>query len=60
MSNPDQDPHLFEVSPAIARQIAGAQIVIYNGADYDPVDDEAVGGFAAPRPGRHRRIGPRA
>jgi zinc/manganese transport system substrate-binding protein len=36
MSNPDQDPHLFEVSPAIARQIAGAQIVVYNGADYDP------------------------
>ena len=36
LSNPDQDPHLFEVSPAVARQIAGAQIVIYNGADYDP------------------------
>ena len=36
LSSPDQDPHLFEISPAIARQIAGAQIVIYNGADYDP------------------------
>ena len=36
MSNPDQDPHLFEVSPAIVRQVAGAQIVVYNGADYDP------------------------
>jgi zinc/manganese transport system substrate-binding protein len=36
LSNPDQDPHLFEVSPAIIRQIAAAQIVIYNGADYDP------------------------
>jgi zinc/manganese transport system substrate-binding protein len=36
LNNPDQDPHLFEVSPAIIRQIAAAQIVIYNGADYDP------------------------
>ena len=36
MSNPDQDPHLFETSPAVLRQLAAAQIVIYNGADYDP------------------------
>jgi zinc/manganese transport system substrate-binding protein len=36
LSNPDQDPHLFEVSPTSIRQIAAAQIVVYNGADYDP------------------------
>jgi zinc/manganese transport system substrate-binding protein len=36
MSNPDQDPHLFEVSPTIVRQLAAAQVVVYNGADYDP------------------------
>jgi zinc/manganese transport system substrate-binding protein len=36
LNNPDQDPHLFEVSPAIIRQIAAAQVVLYNGADYDP------------------------
>jgi zinc/manganese transport system substrate-binding protein len=36
LSNPDQDPHLFEVSPAIIRDVAAAKIVIYNGADYDP------------------------
>jgi zinc/manganese transport system substrate-binding protein len=36
LSNPDQDPHLFEVSPAVLRQLAAARIVIYNGADYDP------------------------
>ena len=36
LSNPDQDPHLFETSPGVLRQIAEAQIVIYNGADYDP------------------------
>lgn len=36
MSNPDQDPHLFETTPGVIRQIGAAQIVIYNGADYDP------------------------
>lgn len=36
MSNPDQDPHLFEASPSVARQLSGAAIVVYNGADYDP------------------------
>ena len=36
MSNPDQDPHLFEASPAVARLLSGAAIVVYNGADYDP------------------------
>lgn len=36
LNNPDQDPHLFEVSPAVIRQVAAAQIVVYNGADYDP------------------------
>jgi zinc/manganese transport system substrate-binding protein len=36
LSNPDQDPHLFEASPSVARAVAGAQIVIYNGVDYDP------------------------
>lgn len=36
MSNPDQDPHLFEASASTARDLAGARVVIYNGADYDP------------------------
>ena len=36
LSNPDQDPHLFEASPSVARFLSGAAIVIYNGADYDP------------------------
>ena len=33
MSNPDEDPHLFETTPAVGRALAGAQIVISNGAD---------------------------
>jgi zinc/manganese transport system substrate-binding protein len=36
LSNPDQDPHLFEASPSTARQIADARLVIFSGADYDP------------------------
>ena len=50
MNNPDQDPHLFETTPGIVRQIADAQIVILNGADYDPWMDKLIA--AAPRPGR--------
>src|SRR5579863_7734394 len=36
LSNPDQDPHLFEASAQTARDLAGARLVIFNGADYDP------------------------
>jgi len=50
MSNPDQDPHLFETTPGVVRQIANAQIVILNGADYDPWMDKLLA--AAPQPGR--------
>jgi zinc/manganese transport system substrate-binding protein len=35
LSNPNQDPHLFETTPTVVRQIAAAQIVIFNGAGYD-------------------------
>jgi zinc/manganese transport system substrate-binding protein len=36
LSNPDEDPHLFEVTPSAARAISHARLVIYNGIDYDP------------------------
>ncbi len=36
LSNPDTDPHLFEADPSTARAMAVADIVIENGADYDP------------------------
>ena len=36
LSNPDEDPHLFEASAATAKALADARIVIVNGADYDP------------------------
>lgn len=36
LSNPDEDPHLFEASPSAARAMSAARIVIYSGIDYDP------------------------
>jgi zinc/manganese transport system substrate-binding protein len=35
LTNPDQDPHLFEASPSVARAVSAARIVIYNGIGYD-------------------------
>lgn len=50
LKNPDQDPHLFETTPGIIRQVAAAQVVIYNGAGYDPWMKKVLGVTA--RPGR--------
>ena len=36
LNNPNQDPHLFEVSPSVGRDVSAARIVIYNGINYDP------------------------
>jgi zinc/manganese transport system substrate-binding protein len=33
---PTQDPHQFEASASVAREVERAQLVVYNGADYDP------------------------
>jgi zinc/manganese transport system substrate-binding protein len=52
MANPQQDPHLFEASPATARALADAQIAVWNGADYDPWFDKLLA--AAPRPERRQ------
>jgi zinc/manganese transport system substrate-binding protein len=52
MSNPQQDPHLFEASPAAARALADAEIAAWNGADYDPWFDKLIA--AAPRPDRRQ------
>src|ERR1700723_2104658 len=36
LSNPDDDPHLFEASPETAKALSDAKVVIVNGVDYDP------------------------
>ncbi len=48
LSNPDEDPHLFEASPSVARDLASAKIVIYNGVDYDPWMAKLVAANKAP------------
>lgn len=48
LSSPDQDPHLFEVSPSTARALSAARIVIYNGMDYDPWMAKLVRATRAP------------
>ena len=55
LSNPDQDPHLFEASPSVARLLVGRSIVVYNGADYDPWMTQAAVGNRVARPQGHRR-----
>ena len=48
LSSPDQDPHLFEASTATAKSLAQAQIVIVNGADYDPWMEKLLAASKAP------------
>jgi zinc/manganese transport system substrate-binding protein len=48
LANPDEDPHLFEASPSVARNIAAAKLVIYNGADYDPWMAKLLAANSAP------------
>ena len=50
LSDPDQDPHLFEASPSVGRLVAGARVAIVNGAGYDPWMDTLLA--ASPAPGR--------
>ena len=48
LSNPDQDPHLFEADPSTARALKAARIVISNGIDYDPWMEKLLKADAAP------------
>jgi zinc/manganese transport system substrate-binding protein len=34
-SNPNTDPHTYEASPAVAREISGAKLIVQNGVGYD-------------------------
>jgi zinc/manganese transport system substrate-binding protein len=34
-SNPNTDPHTYEVSPGVAKDVAGGQVLIENGVGYD-------------------------
>lgn len=49
LRNPEQDPHLFEASPSVARDLAAASIAVSNGADYDPWMTKLLGNTRAGR-----------
>jgi zinc/manganese transport system substrate-binding protein len=49
-SNPNTDPHTYEASPAVAREISGARLVVQNGVGYDTWATTIEN--AAPDPGR--------
>ena len=36
ITNPNADPHLFTTSPSTSKDLSSAQIIIYNGTNYDP------------------------
>lgn len=48
LSNPDDDPHLFEVSPDTAKALTDAKVVIVNGVDYDPWMEKLLSAHKAP------------
>jgi zinc/manganese transport system substrate-binding protein len=50
MSNPNTDPHTFEASIAVAREVRAAQLVVQNGVGYDAFMDTIES--AAPSNGR--------
>lgn len=39
LSNPSTDPHTFEASPGVARQVGAARLVVRNGLGYDSFMD---------------------
>jgi zinc/manganese transport system substrate-binding protein len=42
INNPAEDPHSYDASPADAAAIADAQLVVYNGGDYDHFVDAVL------------------
>ncbi|MFI6870593.1 metal ABC transporter solute-binding protein, Zn/Mn family [Nocardia sp. NPDC050406] len=44
ISDPSADPHSYEVTPVEAAKISDADLVVYNGGDYDEFIDKAIAG----------------
>ena len=52
MSNPNTDPHTFEASPSVAREISQASLIVQNGVGYDSWADT----IESADPGSGRKI----
>jgi len=51
-NNPNVDPHTFEASPSVAREVGAAQLVVQNGLGYDSYMD----GIESASPSASRRV----
>jgi zinc/manganese transport system substrate-binding protein len=51
-SNPNSDPHSFEASPSVAREVGAAKLVVQNGLGYDSFMDS----IESASPSRSRRV----
>jgi len=47
MSNPNTDPHTFEASASVAREVSAAQLVVQNGVGYDTFMNTMMLGIGA-------------
>ena len=52
LTNPNTDPHTFEASPQVAREVASARLLIQNGLGYDSF----MNSIEAASPGRGREV----
>ena len=48
LNDPNADPHEYEASPAAAKQVADAKLVIVNGIGYDDFMDRLIGASTKP------------
>ncbi len=48
-TNPNTDPHEYEASPSIAREIASADLIVVNGLGYDSWVDKIIAAAPSPR-----------
>ena len=48
LTNPNQDPHDFTTSAQVAKSVADADMVIYNGISYDPWMDKLLANSGKP------------
>ncbi len=54
LNNPNTDPHTYETSPSVAREVAAAELVVQNGVGYDDFMTKIE--FSSPSSGRKQIV----
>ena len=52
LNNPNTDPHTFEASPSVAREVSAAELIVQNGVGYD----DFMGKIEAASPNASRKV----